>query len=513
MNEILDCSSAEFVPHDLTCDFLVIGSGCGGGTAARVLAEAGKDVILLEEGGDFVGPQRLTQRDTPMYDQLYTERGGRTTKDRTVNILSGRVLGGGGVINACDVVPVHDATWDYWQKHHGWSDFSHTAMQPYLQRALADLSANRIEERQINRNNQILRQGTQALGWRGEVMLHNRVNCQGLGSCFIGCPAGAKQNPRTVAIPKALAAGARVMVRARALQIRDATTDRKRVEVQTMDAKGYHPTNRFAIDANVVIVAANPVGTVALLHNSHIGNDLLGKHVSVQPQIPVVALMSESVNAFDGIPQAYAVTEFERHDPDLGLTGFRVESIFGTPGVLGSLVSQPGSAGKALMAQLDHCAAALVLVPDQPVGQIEVRRDGRPLVDYTLAPEWKTRARQAVKAAARAYFAAGAKMVIVPAAPPVLVHSEAELSRIDAMTFDPATISLISAHQQGGARLGTDRARSVCDLTGQVWGTRSVFVMDGSVFPSTSSSHTMTPIITMAHALADRLVQRAIPTN
>ena len=70
---------------------------------------------LLEEGGDFVGPDKLSQRDTPMYDQLYVDRGGRTNKDRTVNILSGRVLGGGGVINACDVVPIHDATWAYWQ--------------------------------------------------------------------------------------------------------------------------------------------------------------------------------------------------------------------------------------------------------------------------------------------------------------------------------------------------------------------------------------------------------------
>jgi choline dehydrogenase-like flavoprotein len=508
MNDVLDCSAAGFALHDLKCDVLIIGSGCGGGTAARVLAEGGKDVIVLEEGGDFVGPERLTQRDTPMYDQLYTDRGGRTSKDRTVNILSGRVLGGGGVINACDVVPIHEATWTYWQKHHGWSDFSPAAMQPYQDRALADLSANRILESQVNRNNRILREGAQKLGWKGELMMHNRVNCQGLGSCLIGCPASAKRNPRMVAIPKALAAGARVFVRARAVAIHGATAERKRVEVQTIDRKGYHPVDRFAIDAGIVIVAANPVGTVALLRNSGIGNGNLGQHVSLQPQVPIVALMPERVNAFDGIPQAYALTEFERHDPDVGLTGFRVESIFGTPGVLGSLVSQPGAAGKALTARLGHAAAALILIPDQPVGQINVRRDGRPEVDYTLAPEWKTRARQAVRAAARAYFAAGAQAVVVPAAPPLFLKSEADLPQIDGLTFNPGTISLISAHQQGGARLGPSEDTSVCDLNGQLWGTRGVFVMDGSVFPSTSSSHTMTPILTVAHALADRLLTR-----
>ena len=38
------------------CEYLVVGSGAGGGTVAARLAEAGKHVILLEAGGD---PRRL----------------------------------------------------------------------------------------------------------------------------------------------------------------------------------------------------------------------------------------------------------------------------------------------------------------------------------------------------------------------------------------------------------------------------------------------------------------------
>src|SRR5262252_5388091 len=38
--------------QDADCDYIVVGSGAGGGTVAARLAESGQRVILLEAGGD-----------------------------------------------------------------------------------------------------------------------------------------------------------------------------------------------------------------------------------------------------------------------------------------------------------------------------------------------------------------------------------------------------------------------------------------------------------------------------
>jgi GMC oxidoreductase len=236
----------------------------------------------------------------------------------------------------------------------------------------------------------------------------------------------------------------------------------------------------------------------------------VGRHLSLQPQLPVTAFFDEEVRFFRGMPQSFAVTEFERLDDQAhGWWGWRLEAIAGTPGIVASLLPGLGVQGKAWMARYAHFGAVLCLVPDGPSGRVEVERTGRLRIHYALDEEQRRRYRDAARSAARVFLAAGAREVLVPTVPPISIRADADLARVEAMSLEPTTAPFLSAHQQGGLRLAPSPRAGAADPDGQVYGTRGVYAFDSSGFPSSASSHTMAPIIAAAHHLAARLLARA----
>ena len=83
----------------LDCDVVVIGSGAGGATAAAELAEAGFDVIVVEEGS-YYSTRDFTADSSAMVRQLYRD-GGATMAigNPPVMYQEGRAVGGSTVIN------------------------------------------------------------------------------------------------------------------------------------------------------------------------------------------------------------------------------------------------------------------------------------------------------------------------------------------------------------------------------------------------------------------------------
>ncbi|MCX7887528.1 MAG: GMC family oxidoreductase N-terminal domain-containing protein, partial [Verrucomicrobiae bacterium] len=94
--------SGDFEPQggELRCEVLVVGSGPAGSITACVLAEAGRDVLLLEEG-DFYAPDSCAPFSQAEMEQKYRHGGQTVAFGRPkISYVEGCCVGGGSEINS-----------------------------------------------------------------------------------------------------------------------------------------------------------------------------------------------------------------------------------------------------------------------------------------------------------------------------------------------------------------------------------------------------------------------------
>jgi choline dehydrogenase-like flavoprotein len=491
-----------------SCDVCIIGAGSGGGVMAWEMARAGLSVIVLEDGGYHRGAD-YNQREADMFGENYVARNARATKDMAIAVMQGRGVGGGSTINVCDCVRIHDEVLAHWADKYGVVDMTPEVMRPYFEKVEALLSVNRITDAQMNANNSLIRKGSEMLGYAGERFNNNRVGCVGCGYCLIGCAYDAKQAGHTVYVPQAVQAGADVYTYARAESIAAEGGRATMVTGAIMNRTTNRPRATINIEAKVVVLGANTVNTAQILLNSGIANSSgqVGKNLSLQPQSAVFAVFDETVKGYRGIPQAYAVTQFEEATREGGLSGFRIEGIFGSPGIAAAQLPGFGMVTKELMTHYPHFTGVLVLVPDQPSGEVTVNRHGRPVITYTFSEDYKRRLMAGIKEAARVFFAAGAMKVLFAYTEPTIVEDVSQVDAVDRKGIEPASIALISAHQYGTCRMGEDPKTSVVNSYGKSHDVANLFIVDASTNPTSSSTHNMVPIMAMAHRTADHILQ------
>jgi choline dehydrogenase-like flavoprotein len=143
------------LPGAPDCDYLIVGSGAGGGTLAARLAEAGMRVLLLEAGGDprSVGPRLPDDYDVPAFHPFASENPGiawdfyvshyadetqaaRDPKRTPKGIFYPRAgtLGGCTAHNAMIFVAPHDSDWDHLAELTGDETWSAAAMHALFRR-------------------------------------------------------------------------------------------------------------------------------------------------------------------------------------------------------------------------------------------------------------------------------------------------------------------------------------------------------------------------------------------
>jgi len=492
-----------FTRHDhrgdtvVDTDVVVVGSGAGGATIAAELAEAGFEVVVLEDGG-YHPTRDFTADSSAMLRQLYRD-GGMTMAlgQPPVFYQEGRAVGGSTVINGGMAWRTPDKILARWDRERGLVGIARE-LEPYFERIERRIHVAPMRADAIGNDNWLLKKGADAKGWKLIDNLRNQACCVGSNRCAFGCPTGAKQSALVSYIPRALHFGARVYADVHVDRIlRDGA--RATGVIGTVAGTGH----RLTVRARLVVAACGAIHTPGLLARSGFRSPSgqLGRNLAMHPNVKVVAIFDEDVTGWKGVHQAFQVREFQ----DQGLLFAAVNL---PPSLLAMSFPHRGAQLGQLMAHYDRMVLAGMLCEDTATGRVRTIA-GRPQAFYQLAERDAANLQRGVSLLCELLFAAGAKRILLPFAGAAELHGPDDARRLLDHAIPARGWEVVTVHMMGTARMGRDPRAAVTDPFGLVYGADRLMIADASLFPTPIGVNPMETIMALATRGAGYVIDNA----
>ncbi|WP_323774796.1 GMC family oxidoreductase [Alcanivorax sp.] len=498
----------------LEADVAIIGTGAGGGVSAEILAKRGLKVLLIE-AGKLMTNQDFSLDEGQAYRDLYQEGALRATKDFGMTILQGRTVGGTTVVNWTSSFRTPAETLAYWHDQYGVQGMNRQEMDPWFQKMEQRLNISKWSM-PPNANNNVLRKGCESLGWRWDVIPRNVEGCWNIGYCGMGCPTNAKQSMLVTTLPEAMNNGATLLYSAQANRLIIEGDTVTGVEVRPL-TDGKTPTGAtVTVKAKTVIAAGGGIQSPALLMRSEAPdpNGLVGKRTFLHPTSFTFGIYDQEIAPYYGAPQSLYSDEFTFKRGVDGPMGFKLEIMPMHPGLSTALMGGFGENAREEVERLPNLASSIALMRDgfheQSVGgTVELRDNGEPILDYPMNDYLLDGARRSHLTMAEMQFATGARMVRPSHAHAGYYSSWKDAkAAIEGFTYDPVITGVGSAHVMGGCTMGGDETRSVVNSDGSYKHLNGLYVIDGSVFPTSLGVNPQLTIYGMSARNASTLASK-----
>lgn len=486
-------------PTELRADVVIVGSGAGGSVTAAVLAEAGLSVVVLEEGPHVRPEQYSAMRPSESLRTIW--RDGALTaavgvgKSPIINVTMGRCVGGSSVLTGgvCFRTPTH--VLQEWQNERGLSELGPREMEPFFEQVEKDVHVETVPVAMRSRSTTLWGEGARkAFGIELESTRRNTKDCHGHSRCNFGCPKGAKLSVDVSYLPRAMRHGTLVVSSAKVRRIKMAGTRASSVVARLESGAD------LTVTADRVIVAASAVYTPGILKRSGLGSRKhLGRHMTLHPAFRMTARFDEPVIGWKGALQSAYTDAFLESD------GITLISVFVPPSTIAA--GMPGF-GTEFMERANGMANIAMfggMIHDEGGGRVYSPSFADPVMTYRMSKRDRLALPKLVRRLGEAYLEAGARELYLP----VLGHapvSPDEFRRVEFESISPTRYECSSQHPLGTCRMGPEPGVSVVDSDGKVWGTDNVFVVDGSVVPTSLGVNPQQTIMAMALRLASRMV-------
>lgn len=464
------------------CDVLVIGSGPGGATTACLAAEAGLDVLIVEEGANL----RLSS--APSYslaemNQKYRNGGLTNAFGRTsVTYIEGRCVGGGSEVNAALYHRPLPETLREWALKSQIDQFGPKELEPFFTDVEREMSVS-FRPDGVGEASERLRAGAKRLKWKTTEIARFWKYTQEADGAW----KGERQSVSETLIPRALAAGARLLPDTRLGRLE--LEGGKAVAALGRTRRADGTTQDVRIRFRDVFVCGGAVQTPWLLRRSGLTHNV-GNSLRLHPMVRVAVRFPEPVNDPSvGVP----VVQVEEFKPHLTL-GCSHSSLPHVAMWLGENIADRDRK----LAEWDHVAVFYAAVQGGGKGWVRpMPFFDEPLVTYPVTDQDLALLGEGLYKLGRLVFAAGAEEVFSPVAgdPSITRPEDMEVLR----TGLPAKkVAITTIHLFSSCPMGEDLRSCAADSWGRLHGWVNIHLNDASLLPTSPGVNPQGTIMAIA---------------
>ena len=463
--------------EQLSCQVAVVGSGPGGAITACMLAEAGRDVLLLEEGpsSDVVtAPFGLDEM------RLKYRNGGLCTTlgGGKIAWVEGRCVGGGSEINSGLYHRTPADVLAHWRSEFSVEALECTSMERHFEACEEAVSVSYLAGPAPLASLK-LAEGAQSLGWRSMEVprWHRYENTSDSG----GLAGGTRQTMSRTFLPRALRAGCLVSANSRVVKIRSGNG------AMSLDVRS--PRGQSSVRCEDVFVCAGAVQTPALLRRSGYRRGI-GDTLAMHPTVKVVAQFDELVNDDDmGVP-VHQVKEFAPR--------FSFGCSISSKPYLALAVASHTELRRRAFQDWKRSAIYYVMTNGEPNGRVRILPGAvDPLVAYGPTHRNLQDLSLGMRLLCELLFAAGARELHPAVTGIEPLRSPDHLSRIPAELSASAS-SIMTIHLFSSCPLG-ERDRCATDSFGKLRDSDHVYINDASLLPTAPGVNPQGSIMAIAH--------------
>ena len=487
-------------PLDETFDYVIVGSGAAGATAARVLADTGAQVAVVEEG-PAVNSAQFDDRIFPTFRRMMRGMGAQVARGRaTIPVIQGSCLGGTTVVNSAIIWRIPADVWEPWKTEYGLGDaLPLDALHQHWDQIERELSVRPVAPETWGENNRLMQVAANRLRVSAMPIHRSETGCRGSARCSVGCPHGAKQSMLVTYLPYASERGVVLFASARVDKV---IMDKDRA----VGVIGYFHVPQyqqnlapFKLRARKgVIVAASAVQTPVLLAKSSVRSRHLGEHFQGHPGVTLAGVFDHKVNMWFGATQGY---ESDHHRLDR----IKIETLSMPPEMVFARLAGVGREWVEAMAQSPNMALWAVALRAYAHGSVHSGIFGT-AIRFDFTPEDMVNLRKGLRFAAELLFAAGAREVItgIYGLPERLTNPD-QACLLETGPTNPACYSFALTHLFGTARMSLRPSEGVVGPDFCVHGTKGFYVIDSSIFPTNLGVNPQHPIMGIAMHAAQQI--------